>query len=291
MLITGVRLVDGLREMLIHPRDGIAPHSLDAGSPQVREVSEDRTDDDGTRDSTVLFGPRAVSLEVQVYEDPARITDILDELKSFLHPRSRPYLYVTRDGWAQERRIRLRVDQFSEPYAGYISSLQQTVQAQWKAPDGIWESADLVTETINADIAATVGLDWPITFPISFEPTSASGAGVVENAGGVPAHFVARLYGPCTGPELTNETTGETIRFRGGDTGLIIAAGDYVEINTRDRTAYLLSLTDASRLSYVDYTVTSWWRIEPGENLIRYHPSDSAGPGSAAVIEYRPAWL
>lgn len=290
-MITGARLVDGQRELAIYPRDGIAPQSLTVGFPDVREVAEFRADDDGVRDSTQLFGSRSVALEIVVYEYPTVITEILDEIKGFFHPRLRPYLHINDDGWGGERRIRVRADQFSEPYSGYASRMHRNVQVQWKAPDGIWESADLTSVTINADVQGADGLRFPIAFPIAWAATQASGAGVITNLGGVPSHFVARLYGPCSGPELTNDTTGETIRFTGGDNGLTIAAGDYVEIDTRERTAYLLSLTDASRLSYLDYTVTSWWRLEPGENSIRYHPADGAGAGSAAVVDYRPAWL
>lgn len=290
-MITGVRLIDGPREMIVYPRDGISPQALEVDWPEIREVTEPRTDDDGTRDTTVLFGARAVSLEVVIYKDPASVEELLNEFKNFLHPRSRPYLYVTDDEWGQERRIGLRVNQMGAPYDGYAARRRRKVQLQWKAPDGIWEDSSLTETTVNADIDVSAGISFPITFPLAFDTAVASGVAIIPNQGGTPSHFVARLYGPCTGPELTNETTGETIKFTGGDTGLSIAAGDYLEINTKDRTAYLLSMTDASRLSYVDFTATSWWRIEPGENLVRYHPSDDVGPGASAVIEFRQAWL
>lgn len=287
-MITAVRLVDGAREMAVYPRDGIAPQSLDVAFPEIREVAEARTDDDGTRDTTALFGARAVSLELVAYQDPAVIADLLAEIKTYLHPRVRPYLHVTDDGWDAERRIRLRADQFSEPYTGYVSSVQRQVQVQWKAPDGIWEAADLTSVVVTADVPEDVGITFPITFPLAWTPTQATGAQEVTNPGGVPAHFIARLYGPCTGPELSNDTTGETIKFT---SSLTIAAGDYVEIDTRERTAYLLSQTDATRLQYLNFATTSWWRLEPGTNLIRYHPASGVGMGSAAVIDYRPAWL
>jgi hypothetical protein len=69
----------------------------------------------------------------------------------------------------------------------------------------------------------------------------------------------------------------------------VLGAGEYVEIDTRARTADLMSLSN-SRLNLLDFAVTSWWRIEPGDNQIRYNPTISDA-GSAAVITYRPAWL
>ncbi|GAA3957791.1 hypothetical protein GCM10023085_45370 [Actinomadura viridis] len=286
---TGVRLVDGARELILHPSRHILPQSLQVSSPAIRDVSESRVDDDGERDTTLLFGSRAVSLDVVVLKDEIfECEQVIDQMKSFLHPRSRPYLYVTDTGWAQERRIRLRVDQWSEPYTGYVASQAREVQLQWRAPDGVWEAAELTTlPEISADVPTTVGLTFPITFPITWDATTSTGASEVSNLGSVPSHFIARLYGPCSGPRLINETTGEQIVFT---EALTLGAGEYVEIDTRDRTAYLLSMSTASRLNYLDFATTSWWRIEPGDQLIRYAPLSAAG-GAVAAIEYRSTWL
>jgi hypothetical protein len=286
-VITAVRLVDGTRELVLHPRVDVLPDSLDVSFPAIREVTEPRVDDDGERDTTLLFGARAVALSAALTDDTYTPANLLDQVKAFLHPRTRPYLYVTDDGWGQERRILLRVDQFSEPYVGYAASQVRVVQLQWKAPDGIWEDAAETTETVNADIATSDGITFPVTFPVAFATTTATGAAQVANFGAVPSHFVAQLYGPCTAPELVNETTGERIAFT---SDLSLAAGDYVEIDTRDRTAYFNSDIGQSRLRYIDWDVTSWWRVEPGDQTVRYAPS-AASAGAVAVITYRPAWL
>lgn len=285
---TGVRLVDGSRELVLHPSLDYVPQRLTVGSPAMREVTESRTDDDGDRDTTALFGGRAVSLELVVVDERASTEVLLDQVKRFLHPRSRPYLHVTDDGWGEERRIRLRVDQWDEPYEGYGASHSRPVQLQWKAPDGVWEAADLTSVPVPADITTdSTGLVFPVAFPVVFEPTMATGASLIANVGSVPAHFVARLYGPCTAPVLRNETTGEQIAFADS---LALAAGQYVEIDTRARTAFAQSNTAVSRLTTVDFVTTSWWRLEPGDNQVRYAPAD-ADAGSQAVIIYRPAWL
>lgn len=286
-MITAVRLVDGARELILHPRPDILPSSLDVSFPAVREVTEPRADDDGERDSTLLFGARGVALEMAVTDDVYAPANLLDQVKAFLHPRTRPYLYVVDDGWGQERRILLRVDQLAEPYAGYVASQVRAVQLQWKAPDGIWEAADEVVETVNADVASTDGITLPLVLPLVFATTTATGAAQIANFGAVPSHFVAQLYGPCTAPELVNETTGERIAFT---SDLTLGPGEYVEISTRDRTAYLNSDTAQTRLRYIDWDVTSWWRIEPGDQTIRYAPA-TASAGAVAVATYRPAWL
>ena len=286
-MLTSVKIVDGSREMVLLPRTdaGVFLQSLDAPMPGVREVAEDRTDDDGTRDSTALFGARACTVELLVTESPRAVED---ELTRFLHPRSRPFLVVADDGWSQARRLGLRVDQFSAPLGLDLARVDgRRIAVGWKVPDGVWESADLTTATLAADITTdSTGLTFPMTFPVAFTPTMATGASLVSNTGSTPSHFIARLYGPCTAPVLRNETTGEEIAFTDS---LALTAGEYVEISTRDRSANLLS-TGNSRLGYVDFETTSWWRLEPGDNQVRYAPAD-ADAGSQAVILYRPAWL
>lgn len=283
-MITSVRLVDGVREMVLAPRTGLALKSITAPFPAVREVVDERTDDDGENDTTELFGGRTCSVDLLATQTPAAFEA---ELTRFLHPRLRPYLCVVDDEWPQERRLRLRVAQFDGPLTVELPQQMRRMQGQWKVPDGIWEAVDLTEQQVNADIPTSSGLSFPVSFPLSFTPTMATGGSTVSNVGGVPAHFVARLYGPCTAPRLVNETTGEEIAFT---SALVLEPGEYVEINTRDRTAYLLSNTAQSRLGNLDYGVSSWWRIEPGDQQVRYAPA-SASAGAITVIEFRPSWL
>ncbi len=289
-MLTSVKLVDGAREMILLPRrdGGVFLQSLDAPMPAVREVAESRTDDDGTRDTTSLFGARACSIDLLVTQDPRAVED---ELSRFLHPRSRPFLVVEDDGWSQARRLRLRSDQFSAPLGLDLARVDaRRIAAAWKAPDGIWEAVEETSATVSADVSQNVGVSFPVAFPVAFSATQAAGATVVGNLGSIPAHFRARLYGPCIGPRLVNETTGEEIAFT---SDLSLAAGDYLEVDTRERTAFLTvngSSSQVSRLSSVDFVVTSWWRLEPGSQVIRYAPP-LASAGAAAVIDYRACWL
>lgn len=286
-MLTSVTLVDGDRQMLLLDRtgEGVYLQELDAPMPDVREVSEDRTDDDGTRDTTSLFGARACSIELLVTRQPRAIED---ELSRFMHPRLRPFLVVEDDGWSQARRLMLRTSAFDAPLTLETARWDgRKISAGWKVPTGIWEAVDEAEVQVLAEAGPATGRTYPKSYPWSYPVTMSSGATIVGNVGSIPSHFTARLYGPCTAPSLVNAATGEEISFT---TSLVLGAGEYVEIDTRERTAYLLSQSTASRLAYLDFTVSSWWRIEPGDNPIRYAPA-TASAGAAAVITYRPAWL
>ncbi|MFD0902326.1 phage distal tail protein [Actinomadura sediminis] len=281
-------LQDGAREMVLLPRqsDGIFLQGLSAPMPEVREVSENRTEDDGVRDETMLFGSRAVSIELLVTQDPRGVED---ELARYLHPRVRPFLVVEDDGWSQARRIRLRVSQFDKPLELDLARIDaRKISVGWVAPDGIWEADVAAEETVVADVDTSGdGFSLPVTLPLTLTATQETGASLLTNLGAVPSHFTAKLYGPCTAPSLVNETTGEEITFT---SGLTLASGEYVEIDTRERTANLLSNAATTRLHLIDFTSTSWWQLQPGLNQIRYAPAPSE-PGAAAIITYRPAWL
>lgn len=285
MTITAVRLVDGAREMSLSGRDDLRLHSLDVPFPDVRSVVEPRSDDDGVLDTTTRHGARAAAIQLRLTD---RLAQLVDELNGFLHPSSRPYLHVTDDEWGGERRLRLRTDQQSSPLGVDLYPFARDVQVQWVVPDGVWEQSQLVTVMVNADTVDLAGLTFPISFPLAWPETQAAGAALHGNPGNTWAHYVARLYGPGNGPRLTNDTTGQSMIFT---PALSIAAGEYVEINTRDRTALLLSQQGASRLGFVDFGMSQWWRLAPGVNQLRYHPVSGVGAGSAAIIEYHPQWL
>lgn len=284
MTITSMRLVDGASQMILLPRDGLVVKGLDAGSPAVREVTESRPGTDGELDTTALSGARAVAVDLLATQTPAAFED---ELAGFLSPAARPYLCVVDDEWGQERRLRLRYSQLANPRTLDMPPDKRNIQAQWKAPDGIWEDATGDTEvTILADISDGFGLAWPITFPISWDATAAAGAQTITNPGTLAAYFTARLYGPCTGPSLLNVTTGEQITFT---SDLVLGAGDYVEVDTREHTAFAESLPDASRLGYLDFAASTWWRLAPGGQELRFSAA-SVSTGAQVVIDYRPAW-
>lgn len=284
MAITAVSLVEGSSSMVLYPRDNLVLMRLDVPGPAVRAVVEARPDADGETDTTARYGGRAVVVELMTIATPAAF---VDEVTAFAHPLRRPYLVVTDDEWDQVRRLRLRTDQFSAPLSAENSPDIRTIQIQWRAPDGVWESNDERSPIITADVPSSVGFSAPLTAPLALTATLATGAQTITNPGNAPSHWTARLYGPCTAPRIFNDLTGEQLSFA---SSLILAAGEYVEIDTQNRTAYLLSDTSQSRLGDLDFGVSSWWQIQPGTQQVRYVPT-SASAGSQAELTYRPVWL
>ncbi|MGI5171868.1 phage distal tail protein [Spirillospora sp. CA-253888] len=284
-MLVEIKLVDGEREFLLRPRPGIADSAWDFGFPDIRVTSEVRTDDDGEDDTTSFHGASAITAKLRLYQGSTR--NILDELRGWCAPGLRPYLVVDDDEWTGPRRVRLRCDQHSAPIESGTGAMRD-VQLGWKAPAGQWEALDEVeVPDLSADIPSSVGLSLPVSLPVALTPTLSVGGATVTGQGNVAAHFTVRMYGPCAAPRLINETTGEAIGFT---SSLVLGAGEYVEVDTRDKTAHLLSDPGISRLDAFDFTASSWWQIQPGTQQVRYAPA-TASAGSVAQITYRPAWL
>ena len=284
-MLTEVKIVDGLRELLIAPRPGIALATVDKGHPAIREDVEDSPDADGTDDYTERFGAAAVTLTLRLYQ-AGTTRALIDSLGMYCHPARRPWLVVSDDEWSTPRRVKLRADQLSKPIEAGKGPVRE-VQAAWKAPHGVWETRDPVALTVPVDIPSSVGRTYPRTHPWHYEPTAASGAQTTVNPGNTESHFTAKLYGPITAPSLVNTLTGQAITF---SNALVLGAGEYVQIDTRVRTAFLLGDPFVGRLGHVDYPNTNWWQMQPGVQDLRYTGSDPS-PGAVAEITYHPAWL
>lgn len=285
-MITAARLVSGAREMQLLNRSDIAKVELDIPLPAAREDVADATDADGVDDNTQRHGARAVSINLRSLDEG--MDAVVAELGAFMHPALRPYLCVTNSDWIDgERRLLLRATQGGAPVAGPLYPYARDVQAQWTAPRGVWEATNLTTFAVNADEEAA-GRTYDLVEPRSYPASMATGLVQHTNIGTTFSHLKARLYGPCAGPRLTNETTGQTISF---SEALVLGAGDYVEVDTRMTTANLMSDPDATRLDQMDLLDSQWWRLVPGLNQVRYHPRAGVDAGCAAYIDYLPAWL
>lgn len=241
--------------------------------PEVRTVTESRPGADGETDRSAYFGARAVTLKLNVHPTDRQL--LVDRIRAFCHPSTRPYLYW--DEGNGERRIQLRADSQSAPIS-HPSSLELAVS--WRCPSPYAESADALEVHLVA--GGEGGFSFPFSFPLSF----GAGGGPVDarNDGNMPAQWVARIFGACTNPQVVNVDTGEVVGF----TGLTIPAGSYVEIDSTTHTVLLNGTT--SRYHLLDLTSLSWFTLTPGPNLVQF---SATGPDAAAKVEltYRDTYL
>lgn len=264
--------------------EGIVVSVLDLGFAEIREAAEARPDTDGVIDQTAFIGACVVTLSGTIV-GTASVTRqaVLDRLKTFLWPGRRPYLVFQQEPYSDVRRIRLRAKSHGAPISRPVTA---DFVVSWSGPDGVQEAYEEETTTFSASTDVEAGFTFDISFDLVFPESPPVGVTTVTNDGNVNAYPIVRLYGPCTGPKVENQTLGRKIELP----SLTIAAGDYIELDTRAKTIFLLGDPDQSVSNFFDFDVSDWWWLVPGDNDLRYYPTTS-DPGAAAEITFRPNWL
>jgi len=258
----------------LNGQDGLRVVGFDLGWPEAREVANPRAGADGEIDETRFHSGRVVSMTLSV-TDPGK----LDALMAFTNPGLRPTLrYRVRGGG--QRMIRLRASDLSRPVEFGVAE----VDVQWRAPDGVAESVDLETQQLNP-AEDVEGRTYDLTFDRSYPESQGAGRITVVNEGSATAYPIIRFYGPLEDPLLENETSDRQLRFE-----ISISAGDYLEVDTANRTARLNGLAENSRYDAFDFPTSQWWGLRPGGNLLRFAPDSSSQP-AVAEVRWRAAWL
>jgi len=296
MTVSSITLTDADRGLssLVKPRPGVAFQGL-ATAATVRAVTESRQQRHGMKDTTSSFDDAAVSLNLQLYPDPASpgTRALLDEFGAFLHPRARPLLVVTDTEWDEARQLMLRFDAGNSPIA-LGEGLTRTIQYQWRAPNGIWEAATPVSVALPAiiegDTAGLIwtssGLVWTNTGAVWTAGSSPS-ASLVASEGNVEADWQAQMFGPAVGPKLGNDTAGLTLEFTDD---LVLSATDYVLLDSASQSAVLNGAGGSSVLGNLNFPTSEWWLMQPGLNQVRYYPTAGGSSSTQAQITFRPAW-
>lgn len=291
--IEAARLVlAGRDDLVLHdgcnPLEGVSLATLDLGFPDVRDVEYPRADQDGSDDETAYIGPRVVSVTLDLFNAVELVGYYLDRLRSFCAPNLRPSLIFKLAG-QDERSALLRTTQQSAPL-GLPRRSTVGVGAQWRCPDGILVSTLGQLVAVNPAGTTEPGRAYDLTHDRVY-PTAAIGGQLVTVGGTVNAAPVIRIFGPCTNPRVENVTLGRKLEFTASG-GLAIAAGDYLELNVRNRTARLngSAAVGDNRYKYLNFAVSKWWTLAPGDNVIRYYPVTSSAP-SVAELAWNDAWL
>ena len=238
--------------------------NLDLGYPEVREVVNNRPDQDGVDDRTRYFGSRPVTADITALHgaNPAgQIDRIIGLFAPFMSPASRPVLhYVLDRPGTPERTITLRAAAFAAPISG---ADQRDIHLQWVAADPVIRAA--TTSTVTAWPPGSYAGDGR-TYPLSYNRTYPAGtpgppSAVISSPGDVPVQPVLRVYGPITAAAVTVDTTGAgnpnphvyVVRMLAG---YVIGGGAYVDIDTKNKSATLNGTT--SVLANVDWLNTTW---------------------------------
>ena len=268
--------------------------SLDLGYPDVRDVVSNRPDQDGIDDRTLFMGARTVTAEISVLRGAgARIDAVAAQFAPFMTPNVRPVLhYVLDRPGTPERTLTLRAAGYSWPIAG---ADERDVQLQWIASDPIARDTVQKSSTAWAGSSTTAGRLYPLTFNRIYAPGGSSpSAGQIIVTGDVPARPLLRVYGPITGAWIVfiGNVGGAWVQYVVYMTGgYVIGAGQWVDIDTANKTVYLNSDPSQPAPSAINWSSssTTWPVLTPTPNPTNWSMSLN-GSSKSGITQVQAIW-
>lgn len=238
--------------------------SLDLGSPDVREVMNNRPDQDGADDRTQFLGARAVSAEITATQD---IDTVATSFAPFMAPSVRPVLhYVLDRPGAPERQLTVRAAAYAWPIAGPDT---RDIKLQWVASDPIIRDPTTHTATASAGSSTTAGRYYNLVHPRVYPAGGASPSdAIIRSNGDIPVQPLLRIYGPITGPIVHFASPSIDTFVVGFLPTFTIGAGAWVDVDTRLKTAFYQGDPNQNVLTSLDWPNLKWPVLPVGVNNV-----------------------
>jgi hypothetical protein len=239
--------------------------SLDLGYPEIRDVVNNRPDQDGVDDRTMFYGKRVVTADVVAFASAgAQIDAVMSAFAPYMHVTARPVLHwiLDRPG-AAERVLTVRPSGYGAPIVG---ADQREIHLSWIAADPIVRDPETHYGTAWSGAGVAAGRTYDLTFPRTYPMSGGPGATDyhVHNYGDVPVFLSYRVYGPITAPRIqtyNNDGSGTgVVRFVAGFT---IDANRYVDIDSSAKTAYLDGNPNLPVMASLDWISSTFVAVNP----------------------------
>lgn len=275
--------------LLEDPAKGYFCTELNLGYPEVRDVVNNRPDQDGVDDRTQYFGARAVTANISALAGAgARIDDVADSFAPFMLPAARPVLHyvLDRPGTA-ERVLTLRAAGYSWPIAG---DQEREIQLAWVAADPIVRDPTVRTVTAWSGATITPGRNYNLTFNRTYPPGGGGPVnGFLSTPGDVPIRPLLRIYGPISGPRVNfgiwdGATSSQALVWFLAS--YVVAAGHWVDVDTVRKTAYADGDVTQSVITSLDWSNTTWPVVPPtpGSSTLRLTGTNTTGVTQVQAI-------
>lgn len=299
-----LKLINGTTTVTVRPRDANAADpimckSWDLGAPDIRRTTVNNAGSDGTTIGAGYLGSRTVTLELQILggksRDDGEIHDAYwyaEKLTAMAHPQATPTLAITRNGGTYAGRT-FNMALAGQPYTmtmDRVAAAMLSLTMVFLAPTGTLEGPLYSVQSQPAG-QSTDAWVFPEHLPDGF------GHGPYLNplmsitvGGSTPISPTIYITGPATNPRLES-SDGDVFAF----SGLTLAAGETVQIDMGagtvligDAVTGLIAATDASRYQQVDFSVSTFWRWDPGVHTVRFLGN---GQGGTTTIQWRERQL
>lgn len=219
----------------------------------------------------------------------AALDTIMDNIRGWILPGTERnatpdtvYIRVTRDdGAVREIEGVARLSEGDDSAGGPI--LQRAILSLY-CHEAYWRDVTATTVTFTSGTGVR---SWFPYWPYDLTPSAIFSEETITNSGQIETWPVWTITGPGSDPTVTNLTTGETLVL----SGLTLAAGDVVTIDTSESGATAKTITDANGVNLWPYatTASALWPLEVGANVVRVE-LDGATGASSVELSYRRRW-
>jgi hypothetical protein len=237
-------------------------------SPEIRENAQDLVESDGGVHGAFYFGRRPVTMTVLVHGHTTA-----EERAEKLDRLRRASLAIRSD-------CALRwTPRDTDSGSGAANDPEKLVlylrRNQPHRESGAW----------NKEVQlALVSARAVIMSDTLYQTTVGNGPHTIENRGNYPSFPIIRISGVSTNPVIV-DSNGSELRT----TGLTVASGEILEIDTLAHEAYFVAGTrnGQSGNRYIDWSATAQWpRLEPGSNTF----TRSSDSGTFQIL-WRHTWV
>ena len=262
--------------------DGIAVTAYDPGFASHREVVEDNSDASGEYDTTRYHGPRVVTIDLRLLGDPIDRHRLRTAIAAYCRPDRRPALR-----WVSPHLGPVEtVGRLTDLHASIPGAMRAfTARIVQRVPTGLIRTTASRTATVRpgAGVIQT-GRTYSLTYNRVYPSGTVIGSASIIVGGNAPVKPIIRIYGPITNPDLTLSSGGRW-KFT-----LVVAAGDFLEIDVENRTVYLNANSTLTRYNYMDFATLNWSGLQPGAQTGSLDGS-SVDSNTQATLEWRDSWL
>jgi hypothetical protein len=287
---TSIRLTDGANTVWLRPAaptsgDQVVCSTHELSFPEPEAVEQPNPDDAGINDQTARWGSGTFRADLTIRDGAMTRHEMVDLLRSMLAPNKRPTLYIQRDGWLTERQATVRGNAWT-CVVDRVAALMLKASLQVIVPAGVLEDTTEQVAVIRPTATSSTGRSYPKTYPWAYTPAASGSSTVVTSSGTVETPMQMRLYGGCTDPVVTNVTTGAVFELD----NITLTAGQYLDIDMAARTVLLNGDPAQNYYGKVNFTTSTWWRLQPGANTIRVAVATSDA-SCELDITWRDRWI
>jgi hypothetical protein len=170
------------------------------------------------------------------------------------------------------------IPKFSGTTEGFGENFQRCL-LQVTAHQPYWTEKLKVSKALKAYQGNfSVPFSFPMEFGISGEKT------ILSNTGHVDTPVTIEIQGPVVNPQVRNLTTGQVFRINKS-----VSSNEVIHIDTTPMAKRVEVIRDGltimSVMGWVDYAVSDFWQLVPGDNEIEY-TADAGDQGAIVAVSW-----